>query len=149
MTHIIFSSDHAGFPLKEILVPYVRDTLHYSVEDMGPYTLNESDDYPDFVIPFATKISESKDVLGIFLGGSGQGEAIVANRFDGVRAVVYYGGDESILTLSKEHNNANVLSLGARFLTPDDAMRAVEVWLSTQFSYDERHIRRLKKFDTL
>jgi len=146
---ILITSDHAGFTLKETLIKYLSEVLLYDVEDMGPYVVDQDDDYPDFVIPFATRMGSEHGTLGIVIGWSGQGEAMVSNRIPGVRAAVFYGGDENILTLSKEHNNANVLSLGAHFLSKEDAMRAVEVWLSTQFSYDERHIRRLKKFDRL
>jgi len=83
--------------------------------------------------------------VAIVLGGSGQGEAIAANKVKGVRAVVYNSHNLEIIRLSKDHNNANVLSLGARFLTAEQAKEAVKLWLETPFSYDERHVRRLNK----
>ena len=85
----------------------------------------------------------------IIIGGSGQGEAIAANRFKKVRAVVYYGGASKILTLSREHNNANVLSLGARFISEKDSKRAVSLWLSKKFSNAVRHKRRITQIDRL
>jgi ribose 5-phosphate isomerase B len=90
---------------------------------------------------------------GIILGGSGQGEAIVANRVMGIRATVFYGepvaSDESIIELSRQHNNANVLSLGARFLSDEEAIEAVDQWLDTAFSQEERHARRIQKIDQI
>ncbi len=146
---IVFASDHAGFPLKEILVPFVQNELGHSVTDVGAFALDPVDDYPDFVSEAARMVAEEPDdVRGIILGGSGQGEAIVANRYPGVRAAVYYGGGPEILLLSREHNNANVLSLGARFLNEEEAKDAVRLWLEAPFSYDDRHVRRIEKIDT-
>ncbi|MEX1027133.1 MAG: RpiB/LacA/LacB family sugar-phosphate isomerase [Candidatus Paceibacterota bacterium] len=155
---IYFGTDHAGFELKENLVPYVRDELGYEVEDLGAHEYNEDDDYPDVIAPVATTVSaDPENNRGIILGGSGQGEAIVANRFPRVRAVVFNGqyapGDgrdiPHEIELSREHNNSNVLSLGARFLSVEEAREAVKQWLETPFSGDERHIRRLKKIEEL
>lgn len=144
---IVFASDHAGFELKKNLLPFV-DGLGFEVKDFGAYELNEKDDYPDFISLAAKEVSENSDsVKGIILGGSGQGEAIVANRFKGVRAAVYYGGSTDIVSLSREHNDANILSLGARFLSEEEAKNAVKIWLKTLFSDDERHVRRIKKID--
>jgi ribose 5-phosphate isomerase B len=139
---LFIASDHAGFELKGVLVEHLRAGGH-DVEDLGPATLQPEDDYPNTIAPLAQKVSENKGAMGIAIGGSGQGEAIVCNRVSGVRAVVYYGCTTDILRLSREHNDANVLSLGARFLSTHEAKEAVSLWLSTPFSNDERHIRRI------
>lgn len=144
---VYLASDHAGFELKKTLLNYLS-TLDYEIEDLGPFKLDLKDDYPDFIKPTAIKVSEDLDSRAIVIGGSGQGEAIVCNRVNGVRAVVYYGGPEEIIKLSKEHNDANILSLGARFLSEDEAIKAVEIWLKTDFSGDSRHVRRIKKIDS-
>ncbi len=144
---IYFATDHAGFELKNILLAYVRDTLGYSVEDCGPSEYDPDDDYPDFISIAASKISHSPEDKAVILGGSGQGEAMVANRFSNVRATVFYGGDTQIITLSREHNNANILSLGARFVSEDEAKKVVKLWLDTSFSGDQRHIRRIEKIE--
>lgn len=147
---IFVGSDHAGFGLKEKLIPYLQE-LGYEVEDKGAFEYNEEDDYPDFIIPLAREVSQHpNDVRGIIFGGSGQGEAICANRFKNVRAVEYYApsrGEISIIKDSRRHNDSNILSLGARFLSEGEAKSAVKDWLETLFSGDERHVRRLKKLD--
>lgn len=155
---IYLASDHAGFKLKRELIEFLK-SLSHEVVDKGPYTLDEADDYPDFMVPVAELVQKG-DCVGIIMGGSGQGEAMVANRFFGVRAAVYYGPalqkssggqglDDSldIIRLSRQHNDANILSLGARFLTDEEAKNAVRVFLETNFSGDERHKRRLAKID--
>lgn len=147
---VYFATDHAGFVLKEILLAYVRDELGYEVEDCGAYVYEAEDDFPDYISIAAEKVSEDPiDSCAIILGGSGQGEAMVANRIPRVRATVYYGGAPEIITLSREHNNANILSLGARFLTEQDAKDAVNAWLNTLFTEDERHVRRVNKIDKI
>ncbi len=143
---IYIGSGHAGFELKQKLVPFIK-SLGYEVEDLGTHQLDEDDDYPDFIIPVAKAVSKDSSSKGIILGGSGQGEAIVANRFSSIRAAVYYGGDNNIVRLSREHNNANIFSLGARFIGESEAKETVKLWLETPFSNAERHIRRLKKID--
>ena len=145
---IFLGADHAGFKLKNKIKTYLEE-LGEEVFDKGANELNEQDDYPDFILPVARAVREDKGAKGIILGGSGQGEAIVANKIPGVRAVVYYGGDKKILTLSREHNDANVLSLCARFLTEEEAITAVKLWLETSFSKEERHERRIKKIEEL
>ncbi len=140
---IILATDHAGFELKEAIKKHLIKN-GYPVEDQGALTYEEKDDYPDFIIPAAKKVAKEK-ALGIIFGGSGQGETIAANKVRGIRAALFYGGDQKILRLSKEHNNANVLSLGARFLSENDAKKAVDLWLKAQFSNEERHQRRIKK----
>lgn len=156
---IYFASDHAGFELKNALLAYVRDELGMQVKDCGAFEYDSDDDYPVFVKKAAEAVSEDpENRRGIVLGGSGQGEAIVANRHGGVRAVVYYGAavrkqvdsDDNALDViesSREHNNANVLSIGARYVAVDDATAAVKQWLMTEFSDDERHARRIKMID--
>lgn len=142
---ILISSDHAGFDLKKVLVEYLRDA-HHDVRDMGPKEYVPEDDYPDYISLVAREMeARPSEYRGIVIGGSGQGEAICANKFYGVRAVVYYGGNTDIIKLSREHNDANVLSLGARFLSPAEAKKAVKLWLDTPFSGDERHKRRIGK----
>ena len=112
---IFIGTDHAGFELKEALLPYLRSKGH-DVEDMGAYAYDALDDYPDFSRPVAEAVARDPESRGIILGGSGQGEAICGNRVKGVRAALYYGGPFDIAVLSREHNNANILSLGARFV---------------------------------
>jgi len=146
---VYFATDHAGFELKNELIAYVRGELSFEVHDCGAVTYDAQDDYPDTIAVAAKYISDNPKDKAIILGGSGQGEAIVANRFSGVRAVVYYGSTPEILTLSREHNDANVLSLGARFLDVAVAKEAVKLWLEHDFSEEERHIRRIKKIEHL
>lgn len=142
---ILFASDHAGFELKRELIDFVQG-LGHETEDMGATKYDALDDYPDYIMPLAERIHRDGG-RGIILGGSGQGEAMAANRFKGVRATVYYGGTRDIIRLSREHNDANVLSLGARFLDTREATAVVKEWLETPFSEDERHVRRIKKLD--
>lgn len=145
---IYFATDHAGFELKNALLAFVRDELGYDVEDCGAHVLDAEDDYPDFVKIAGEKVSVNPETCrAIILGGSGQGEAMCANRLPGVRATTYYHHNLDIIRLSREHNNANVLSLGARFISEDEAKEAVRLWLNTPFSGDERHGRRIAKLD--
>ncbi len=142
---IILASDHAGFDLKN----HVKDYLTkegYQVEDFGAYEYNSNDDYPDFILPAARVVASSKNTFGIIFGGSGQGEAMAANRIKGTRAVVYYDGPKRIIKLSRQHNDANILSLGARFLSKERAIEVIELWLKTPFEGD-RHLQRIKKLD--
>lgn len=145
--NVYLATDHAGFELKEKLIPFIEG-LGHKVIDCGANEYNETDDYPDFISKAATEVSkDSENNRAIILGGSGQGEAMVANRMAGVRAIVYYGGDTEIVQLGREHNNANVLSLGARFISVEDAQQSVRIFFETSFSEDERHVRRIRKID--
>lgn len=144
MKKIYIGSDHAGYNLKGVLIEYLK-SLSYEVEDKGAFSLDNNDDYPDFIVPVAEAVAKNNDSLGIVLGGSGQGEQISANKIDGIRAIEYYGGNLEIVKLGREHNNANILSLGARFVRDDDAKEAVKIFLETPFSEDERHERRLEE----
>jgi ribose 5-phosphate isomerase B len=144
---IYLASDHRGFELKERIKEWLAEWSH-PFEDCGPSRYDENDDYPDFVSVAARNVAQSPgEHRAIVLGATGQGEAMVANRHRGVRAAVYYGGNDDILTLSREHNDANVLSLGASFLSPDEAKAAIQRWLTTPFSDEERHVRRIGKMD--
>lgn len=145
---IHIGSDHAGFRLKELLKSWFMEQGH-EVVDHGAKETNPGDDYPDFVMPVAKAVAENPGSRGIILGGSGQGEAMAANRISGARAAVYYGGPLEIVKLAREHNDANILSLGARFLSEDEAQKAVKLFLETDFSGDERHIRRIEKVDSI
>jgi ribose 5-phosphate isomerase B len=141
---IYIGSDHAGFILKEKIKEYLSG-LKYEVIDKGAFELDPNDDYPDFIIPTAEAVANDPLSLGIVLGGSGEGEQISANKIDGVRAIEYYGGNLEIVKLGREHNDANILSLGARFVGEEEALEAVKIFIETQFSSDERHIRRIDK----
>ena len=117
---------------------------------MGANRYDEKDDYPDFVLPVAQNVAkDSARTRGIVLGGSGEGEAMAANRIRGVRAAVWYGKNDRIITLSREHNDTNVLAIGARFVDIEEAKHAVKLWLETPFSQDARHVRRLAKLDEI
>lgn len=158
---IYLAGDHAGFRLKETLLAHLP-MLGHDIVDLGPETLNPTDDYPDYVTPLAKKIAGEPKAVGIILAGSGEGEAMCANRIPGVRAAVFYGKEPAlesldveggtsqdgfdVVRLSRKHNNANVLSIGARFVSAEDADEAVRIFLTTPFSGDERHSRRLGKF---
>jgi ribose 5-phosphate isomerase B len=142
---VYLATDHAGFSLKEDIKGLLLHEGH-QVEDMGAHEHVPGDDYPDYITPCVKKVVEEEGSVGIVFGGSGQGEAMVANRESGARAVVYYGGSLDIVTLGREHNNANILSLGARFVTREEAEEAVRLFLLIEFSGDERHVRRIAKF---
>jgi len=149
---IYIGSDHAGFEMKSQLVTFLQDECNAEVEDLGAFSFDSQDDYPDFILPVARAVAGSvtsgvEDTFGVVLGGSGQGEAIVANRVPGVRAIVYYGYDMDIVRLGREHNDANILSLGARFISADQAREALKIFLDTEFSHEERHKRRIAKVD--
>ena len=160
---IYIGSDHAGFELKEKLKVYLEELeLNYKVVDKGAFKFDKDDDYPDFINLVAIDVAGNEGSFGIILGGSGQGEAMCANRVEGARACVFYGPKEAvasvdvmgreradtfeIIKLVREHNNANILSIGTRFVTEDEAKFAVELFLNTKFSEEERHIRRLAEF---
>lgn len=144
---IILATDHAGFKLKEEIKEYLVDE-GMEVDDMGAYALNPQDDYPDFIVPAAKKVAKNQS-RGIIFGASGQGEAIVANKVNGIRAALYYGKNTEIVKLSRTHNNVNILSLGAKFLTKEEAIEAIKIWLKTDFSNEEKHRRRIKKISNL
>lgn len=146
---IFLATDHAGFGLKEIVKEKLKN-LGYRVQDEGAFSLDPNDDYPDFVHIAAKEVaSNPSEDRAIIFGGSGQGEAMVANRYKGVRAAVFYGGPEEIITRSREHNGANILSIGAKFISEREALEVIELWLKTPGASDERHLRRIGKIEGL
>jgi ribose 5-phosphate isomerase B len=161
---IVLTTDHAGLEQIKKLEVFLTEQGH-QCSNYGPKSLNVDDDYPDLIFPAAEALAAGKFDYGIIMGGSGQGEAIVANRVKGVRCALYYGpapipaavdaeGHQAedafeILRLSRQHNNANMLSLAARFLSQPEIEHAVLLWLATPFSEIERHARRIRKIDEL
>jgi ribose 5-phosphate isomerase B len=177
---ISIASDHAGFELKAFLVEQLR-AKKFDIFDRGAHEINPDDDYPFYISQVAQDVSayeesrikgllpthkvhgypyslQGRDVVGIVIGGSGQGEAMVANKFPHIRAVTVYGGTrsggslqllEEITKLSRLHNDSNILSLGARFMTSEEALSVVLLWLKTEFSAEPRHERRIDEIDVL
>ncbi|HVU75599.1 MAG TPA: RpiB/LacA/LacB family sugar-phosphate isomerase [Candidatus Paceibacterota bacterium] len=159
---VYFAADHAGFELKQALLTFVR-SLGYETEDCGALRFDQNDDYPDLIGAGARLLSRDAkkgiESRGIFIGASGQGEAMAANRFKGVRCALYYGSTGSqkdvsghtldIIASSREHNDANALALGARFVDADEAKQVVEAWLTRPFSREPRHVRRIERLDDL
>jgi ribose 5-phosphate isomerase B len=159
---ISLATDHAGFEQLKQLQEHL-ESLGHECWNFGPKEFAADDDYPDFIRPAAEKVSSGECERGIILGGSGQGEAMTANRLHGVRCTVFYGpvvplrivdagGRESrdpyeIIKLSREHNNANMLSLAARFVSLEDMKHVIKMWLETDFNGEERHQRRIEKID--
>jgi len=144
---IYLGTDHRGFALKEKIKQWL-DGWGLEYVDVGAKSLVPDDDYPDFVSQVAEKVAQDPvSNRGIVLGKTGQGEAMVANRRRGVRAAVLYAFNEDIVKLSRQHGATNVLSLGADFLSDDEAMHAIKLWLDTPFSDEPRHVRRIAKID--
>lgn len=134
-------ADHAAYELKEALVAYVRELGHEPV-DHGPHEFDPDDDYPRFVIPAAQGVLAEPGSLGIVLGGSGNGEQIAANKVPGIRAALAYTTETA--QLGRQHNNAQVVAIGARMTSEDDAKAIVKTFLETPFSGDARHERRIE-----
>jgi ribose 5-phosphate isomerase B len=137
-------SDHAGLELKDNLLAWLADQGH-EVVDHGPFVYDAVDDYPVFCLRAAEGVvadqTEGVEALGVVIGGSGNGEQMAANKVEGVRAALVWS--EEIATLAREHNDANVISVGGRMHSVDDMTKFVEVFLATPFSGDERHVRRI------
>jgi ribose 5-phosphate isomerase B len=149
---IYLATDHAGFELKEKIKIYLEELGGHEVYDCGALTLEPGDDYPEYIARAAEKVQFDalhEPAMAVVFGGSGVGEAIVANRFRHVRAVVYAGGPLDVIKLSREHNDANVLSLGARFVTEAEAKQAVDLFFTTPFSHAERHADRVIQIDDI
>jgi ribose 5-phosphate isomerase B len=141
---IVLASDHAGFDYKEHLKGVLQGRGH-EIVDVGTHS-TESVDYPDFIGPAAKMVQAGQAELGVVFGGSGNGEAMSANRFRGVRCAVAWNRDSA--RLGKQHNNANVLSIGQRMVAKDELVPIVDAWLDAAFEQG-RHVRRLEKLDLL
>jgi ribose 5-phosphate isomerase B len=137
---IYLGSDHAGFELKNHLVARLTELGHEPV-DCGPHEYVATDDYPPFVMAAAKAAVDEPGSLGVVIGGSGNGEVIAANKVPGARAALVWS--EQTATLAREHNDANVISIGARMHSLEDATRFVELFVATKFSQDPRHERRI------
>lgn len=140
MKKIALGSDHAGYKLKEKIKGYLK-SKGYTVIDYGTNS-DEPVDYPDFIRPAAESVSNGENDLGIVFGGSGNGEAIVANKMKRIRCGVCW--NEKSARLAKEHNNANMISLGERMLSEEEAVKIVDTWLNSEFK-GGRHLRRIEK----
>lgn len=141
---IYIGSDHGGYQLKEELKGYLKE-LGYEVEDMGAHTLDPNDDYPDFVFPAAEAVAKNPGSVGIVIGRSGNGEVMAANKVKGIRAALCW--NEEVARLARKDNDANVLSLGADFVSVGEAKKIVKTFLETPFSEEERHKRRIEKIN--
>lgn len=163
--NVYIATDHTGYALKEKIKKFLTEE-GYAVEDCGAYTYDKDDDYPDFVGKAANQVSKDpENSRGIVIGGSGEAEMMVANKYKGVRCGLFYtpaipvtaadvtgrmsSDPFEIIRLTREHNNANMLSLSARFLTEEDALKAIKLWLEIPFPGDERHVRRIEKIKNI
>ena len=139
---VYLGSDHAGYELKMHLVNHLAKQ-GYDVVDVGPHAYDAEDDYPPFCLHTGTRVVADEGSLGIVIGGSGNGEQIAANKVDGVRSALAWKVE--IAQLARQHNDANVLAIGARQHTLDEATSFVEAFLNTPFSGDPRHARRIQQ----
>jgi ribose 5-phosphate isomerase B len=139
---IALSTDHAGFEYKEKIREHLS-SLGHEVQDFGTYS-SQRVDYPDFIRPAAKAVQVGDCERGIVLGGSGNGEAIAANRFKGIRCALCW--NEESARLGRQHNNANMIALGQRMITAETALAIVDIWLETPFEHG-RHEERLRKLD--
>ena len=137
---IALGTDHAGFELKETVKKFLEDS-GYEVKDFGAYEYESTDNYPDFINPTAQFVSEN-DAMGIIFGGSGQGEAMAANRYKNVRAALCY--NQKSAKLARSHNNANVITLGSRLTKKNIAIKCINIFLNTKFN-GGRHTKRINK----
>ncbi|MFM1952416.1 MAG: hypothetical protein RJA33_1210 [Actinomycetota bacterium] len=141
---IHIGSDHAGLDFKNELIEHLVNNGH-DVTDHGPYEFDALDDYPDFCIPTAIAVSKDSTSLGIVLGGSGNGEQIAANKVAGIRAALVWSVETA--KLAREHNNANVISVGQRQHSAQEVKDFIDTFIATPFPGDERHTRRIAKID--
>lgn len=161
---VYLATDHTGFEMKNKIYGILKND-GYDVEDCGPTTFDQNDDYPDWISKAAAKVSADPEGFGIVFGGSGQGEAIVANKFKNVRCALFYSlavpsqaidikgmtsdNQYEMIRLTREHNNSNMLSLAIRFLTMPQILEAIKIFLESPFMGEERHARRVEKIKLL
>ena len=145
-TKIYIGSDHAGFKLKTILEEYLKKA-GYTVVDLGPSAYDEDDDYPDFSYAVAQRVATDPLARGILLCANAQGVSIVANKVKGIRAAT--GFDEQVAQTSRTDDDSNVLCLPARHLSKQEVLKITTLWLQTDFSGEERHLRRLQKLSEI
>ncbi len=140
---IYIASDHAGFQLKKYLAERIKNDMEAEVKDLGPKTIDENDDFPDFAAPLAKQVTKSDKNFGILICGSGHGMCIAANKIKGARAIVGYSiqGAE----LARKHNNANIICLAGRVLTEEHALAITKTFLAAKFEAESRFVRRNKK----
>lgn len=143
---IYLATDHAAFELKEYIKSRLLEGGH-EIEDCGAYAFDPNDDYPDLIKIAAKKVSENPGSFGVVLGKSGAGEAIVANKIKGIRAVIAVNNEN--VKLAREHNNANVLSIGSILLSNEEAVALIRLFVNTPFSNEERHQRRIEKINQI
>jgi len=141
---LYIAADHGGYPLKEELKEFLAKE-GYEVFDLGADELDLADDYPDYAFKLAEQVVQDENAGGILICGTGQGMCMAANKVAGIRAVVVY--NEFTAQDAADHLNANVICLGGRVTDAETAKKAVKIWLDTEFSEDERHIRRLRKVE--
>lgn len=139
---LFIASDHAGYQLKKRLIRFIEKELQRSVTDLGPDEYREDDDYPDYVLPLAQKVTETNG-RGIVICRNGIGVCIATNKVAGIRAGLGYNID--VAETMMQDDNTNILCLAAKLLSEGHAMAIVKKWLESNFSHDERHIRRLAK----
>ncbi len=143
---IFIASDHAGFELKNKIVGMLTKQ-GYHIKDLGPYEYDKNDDYPDYAEKLCKELMNTTEGRGILICGTGIGMSITANKFKGVRAALCF--DEFTARASREHNDANVLCLGARTIKEDEAIKIVKTWLEAEFSGEARHQRRINKIKNI
>jgi len=137
---IHIGSDHAGLEFKNKIIAHLTNQGH-QVTDHGPHTYDANDDYPVFCIPTAQAVAKDSTSFGIVLGGSGNGEQMAANKVKGVRAALVWNIETA--KLAREHNNANVISIGGRMHDEEFCLKLVDTFLNTPFPADARHVRRI------
>ncbi len=143
---VYLATDHAAFELKEFVKQQLQEG-GYEVEDCGAFQFDPNDDYPDWIKIAAQKVAQNDGSFGVIFGKSGTGEAIVANKIKGVRAMIAF--NEESVRLSRQHNNANVISIGSEFANNEQAVMFIKLFINTPFSNEERHQRRIEKISQI